>query len=329
MNGYRTLDGIDFNDLWYGGGVGIAHAVDQYQMVELPIISALAMPWSETVVKYAIGEKNGFQVLAPGVKPDRKMVTMAAMIPTVSKYGYGVGTDLDTLRRSTGREIALDINRPMAEDPENVFLRMLEVMLTDPGSLNAKYGWWNGAFSAEEKLAAPPKYQQNTFAAGHNHYYRSGATSPALTDITAAKQTIRHHGHKGRIASFINSAQRQALENMATTYGSVIRSPITEEVAVKGFDDTFTMLGVDWYVTEMVPAAYMLFVEAQQVESERPLVFYEPANMRGLQLHPGPSADYPLVEAFFDRWFGVKVARRGAGVAVQLATAGAYTNPTF
>lgn len=326
--GYRTLDGIDFNDLWYGGA-GIAAAVDQYIAVDLPIISALAMPWPEKIMKYAIGEKNGFQVLAPGVRPDRKLITMAAQIPTVTKYGYGVGTDLDTLRRSTGREVAIDLNRPMAEDPENVFLQMLKVMLTDPGTNNAGYGWWNGQFATEEKLTTPPRYQQNTFAAAHNHYYTSGAASIALPVITKAKQTIRHHGHKGRILCFLNSTERQALEDLASFTGNIIRSPISDKVAVEGFDDTFALVGTDFYVTEMMPASYLLFVEGQQGETERPLTFYEPENMRGLQLHPGPSADYPLIEAFFDRWFGVKVARRGAGAAVQITAAASYTNPTL
>src|SRR5687768_7520067 len=117
--GYRTMDGIDFNDIWYGGA-GISAAVDMYRRVDVPVIAGLATPWPETIMKYGISEKNGFQVLSPGQRPDRKLITIATQYPTVTKYGYGVGTDLDTLRRSTGREVLLDLNRPMLEDPENV-----------------------------------------------------------------------------------------------------------------------------------------------------------------------------------------------------------------
>ena len=100
--GYRTMDGIDLNDIWYGGA-GIQAAVDLYRSVELPVITSLAMPWPEQLMKYGISQKNGFQVLGPGQRPDRKTVDIATVYPTVTKYGYATGTDLDTLRRSAQR----------------------------------------------------------------------------------------------------------------------------------------------------------------------------------------------------------------------------------
>ncbi len=328
--GYRTMDGIDLNDIWYGGA-GIAAAVDLYRTVELPLITALAMPWPEQIMKYGISQKNGFQVLAPSERPNRKTVDLAAMYPVVNKYGYGVGTDLDTLQRSTGREVMIDQNRPMQEDPENVLMQFLQVMLSGPDAMssNSLFSYYNGQFAAEEKITAPPQYQQNVFTAGHSHYFaKSGAM--AATDFTDIKQTIREHGHKGNILAFLNAESVQALEDLASfTQSSIIRSPITDQVAVFGFNDVFSIWGITFHQTEMVPDHYVMFSETATAETGRPLVMYEPANMRGLRLHPGPMNDYPLIESFWDRWFGVKVLQRGAGAALYFGVSGTYATPTL
>jgi len=331
--GYRTMDGIDLNDIWYGGA-GIAAAVDMYRQAELPLITALALPWPENVMKYGISERNGFQVLSPGERPNRKLVDIATVYPVVKKYGYGVGTDLDTLQRSSGREIMLDMNRPMQEDPENVLTRFLEVMMSgqDAQSNNTKYSFYNQGFAAEEKITTPPRYQQQTFLSTHNHYLASATTATlVLKDLTALKKTIREHGHTGPLLGFINSDGVQKLEDLATfTSSSLVRSPITDQVAVQGFSDVFQLLGITFHVSELIPTGYILLVEGNQAETGRPLIMHEPANMRGLRLHPGPMNDYPLIESFWDRWFGVKVFQRGAGAALFFGShSGSYVTPTF
>jgi hypothetical protein len=327
--GYRTMDGVDLNDIWYGGA-GIQAAVDLYRSVELPLINALAMPWPEQIMKYGISEKNGFQVLAPSERPNRKTVDIASFYPTVTKYGYGVGTDLDTLQRSTGREVLIDQNRPMQEDPENVLLQFLQVMVSGPDAQtnNSLYSFYNGQFASEEKITAPPRYQSNTFSGAHTHYIaKSGGL--AATDFTDIKQTIREHGHKGSIMAFLNSTSVQALEDLASfTQAAIVRSPITDQVSVQGFNDVFTIWGITFHSTEMVPNNYIVFAESSQAETGRPLVMYEPANMKGLRLHPGPMNDYPLIESFWDRWFGVKVFQRGAGAVLQTGNA-TYATPSL
>lgn len=330
--GSVTLDGIDLNDIYYGGA-GIAAAVDMYRSLELPIIPALALQWPEQIIKYGLSERNGFQVLGPGQLPDRKFVELAAFTPTVKKYGYGVASDFDTLRRSTGREIMMAFNRPMKEDPENVFYRMLEKLLMNPGTNNVGYGLYNGQFSSEEKVTAPPQHGQHVFSTNHTHYLASATQQVfALTDVTRAKTHIKHHGNNGNIVAFINSTGVEDLENAASWQGTnITRSPVSDGVAINGFSTTFQLNGVVFHETEMMPDDYVLFCEASNADQfQRLLVMFEPANIRGLNMHPGLHSQYPIIDSSWDRWFGIKVMNRGAAVALYYgAHSGTYVNPTI
>jgi hypothetical protein len=332
--GYRTLDGIDFNQILYGPA-GLQPALDLYRSVDLPIIRALAMPWGERLYKYYLSEKNGFQRLGPVQRPDRKIVVEATMTPFVEKFGYGVGTDLDTLRRSTGQQVMADLARPMKEDPEHVLTQFISKMMTNPGTNNAGYGFYNGQFATEEKLTAPPNFRQRSFPSDHNHYLTSKtATDLAVEDFTAVKETIRHHGHNGALAGFLNANGVRVLEELAAfDNGSIIRSPISDQTAVLGFNDIFTIWGITFHSTEVVPDGYVLVVETNPSdETGRPLVLFEPDNIKGLNMYPGPNPNYPLIESYWDRWMGVKVFQRGAGVALQYSTpsvATVYDDPVF
>lgn len=326
--GYVTTDGIDFNEIYYDG---IVPAVDLYRRVEMPVIMSIVQPHPETIIKYGVSEKNGYQQLSLGERPNRKYVQEAALYPEVKKWGYGVGSDIDTMRRSTRRQIEMAVDRGFAEDGENVLLQLLKKLMKNPGTNNAEHGFYNGQFSTEEKITAPPSYQNNTFLAAHSHFVTTGSASlNALTPITAAKQTIRHHGNTGPLAAFINSQEVQALEDLANfTSTSIIRATLSDQVTLFGFTDNFTLLGVNWWATEMIPAGYILIVETSPVDQRRPVIQFEPANMRGLNLMPGVMNDYPIIESYFERWIGYRVLNRGAGVALQITASGTYTDPTF
>lgn len=332
-DGYRTFDQIDLNDIYYGDA-GIRAAADMYQPVVLPIIPALAMPSGEKITKYAISERNGFQAIGFGEVPNRKQVTMAAMYPVVAKYGYAVSTDRDTLLRSTGVEIMLDLERPMKEDPEHVFTRMVDKITTDPGAANAGYGLYNGQFAVEENLTAPPRFQQHTFTAGHTHYLCSDTPGQfKLLDVTAGKAHIRHHGNSGKLVGFLNSTMRQQLEDQASWQGTTVQvaNPLTDAVAIEGFQDIFRVAGVEFYVTEVMQDDYVVIAEAGQSPFGRLMVMYEPDNIKGLQYHPGPSGEYPIIDSSWDRWFGLKILNRGAAVVIDCRTGhnDVYMSPTY
>lgn len=326
--GYHTLDNIDLNEIWYAAQLAVT---DMYQKVELPIIDRLVRVVPPTITKYIVGERNGFQIIALDTKPTHQRVVEAAILPvTPEKHGYGIGSGLDTLRLSTGREVMNNIDRGFNEDPEHVLRQILKRMMVDPGTNNAGYGFWNGQFASEEKITAPPRYQMNTFQASHNHYYISATAAIQLPVITAAKQTIRHHGSRGKINCLVNSDMVRQFENLAEfTASSLIRSPVSDRVAVMGFEEEFDLLGVHFISTEMIPPDYLLFADLTEDEARRPVVQFEYPNLPGLRLMPGPMNDYPLVEAYLERFASWKVANRSAGVVVQIKASGSFDNPSF
>lgn len=323
--GFVTIDSVDLNELWYAAVQG----VDTYQEVQMPILSQLIRYHDMTLFKYGLSERNGYQIIGLDTRPDHRRVAEAAMYaPLPTKFAYGVGAGLDSIRLMTGRQIRMAIDRGFKEDPESMIRQILKVLMTDPGTNNAGYGLFNGQFAAEEKITAPPAYQMNTFAANHNHYYTAAAFT--LEVITAGKQTIRHHGAGGTIAGLVNSDMVRQFENLAAwTANPRIPTKISDMVAVLGIKDQWTQLGVEWFSTEMIPDDYILMVEVSGVEDQRPIVQFEPPNLRGLRLMPGPMNDYPIVESFFERFAGWKIWKRGAGVCIQITADPTYTSPSF
>jgi hypothetical protein len=195
---------------------------------------------------------------------------------------------------------------------------------------NAGYGLWNGQFSPEEKITAPPTYGQQVFPSSHTHYITSAVPNVfGLVDVIAMKETIKHHGNGGTLAVFINQNGVSDLEAAASWQStSIIRSPVSDLVAINGFSEVFQLNGAVFHVTEMMPDNYALMCETGTPDYGRLLVMFEPANIRGLNLHPGPNGQYPLITSSWDRWFGIKVMNRGGAVSLFYGNhSGVYVNP--
>lgn len=78
------------------------------------------------------------------------------------------------------------------------------------------------------------------------------------------------------------------------------------------------------------PGYLLCFATGGAANLQNPIGFRQHANpaLQGMRLVKGPSADYPLIESYYVRGFGVGILQRGAGAVLQVSASGTYTPPT-
>ena len=322
--GYFTTDNINYNDVWKKY---ILPGVDRYNRIDKVDLKAmLCSDNDETIKSVYVGNSGAMQELGETEKPDvRKMAT--GKFQGLTKYfGSGYGYTYLWLKDKSLQLITDLQANIMEQSRKNHRKQILSAMFTD--STN---GFWNGSFGSLEGLTTPPTYEQNTFGAGHTHYYGSNTTTITQAVISAARKHIVEHGNGGRLVGFINSDDEEDLVNLMSPTSSTVKvsNPITDKFAIDGYIDR--MFGVDWIRTEIIPAGYMLIVEVATTSANKVCKFNVPTNpsFRGLKIHPGSNPSWPILESFYTELCGAKVWDRGAGVSIQIHASTAYTDPTI
>jgi hypothetical protein len=329
QRGFTTTDGIDLNEILYGTVLPI---IDLYNAEEvLDLRSLLTVDGDESYFKFDASGKWKFQKLAEGEKPASRKKEYGKKQKDTEKYGLDIDYTFDWLMSdmSSSSEIASLASKAIDRDRALQTAIILETALQ-----SSTDGFWNGAYTADEKITTPPTWGTNTFTAAHTHYVASGSATLSLTDITAAKQTIKEQGFNGGVIGFANSDFMQKVEDLAgfniagASNQLLIQSPITDRVAVDGFRGR--LLGVDWIETEWMPDDYFMLIGSRNGQMQ-PIRFIQKKNpsAHGLLLMPGGyDPRYPIIDATYIHWLSAQVLWRGAGVVYQL-TAGAFTNPTI
>lgn len=322
--GFMTKDGIDYNEVWHG----LLPVVDRYnERDRTDIETLLANRNDESLKKYALKNSNGFKKLGEVEHPDRQKIAWGKLMKVTTKLGTAYGYDWEFLKDASAddiRKLQADI---LEQDREMIKSLLLETCLK-----SSTDGFYNAAFDTLEGIAAPPSYGQNTFAASHTHYITAGGTSVTLPVCTTIRQHIREHGAPSSLVGFISGTDEGNIVNaMAPTTSTVyVSNPITDKVAVDGFIGMFG--GINWIVTELMPAGYVLVVGTNPgVDNQKPATIIHPTNpsFRGLKLIEGSLPTYPLINSYYLHWAAAKVIHRGNGVACQLTASASYTDPTL
>ncbi|CAN5802010.1 hypothetical protein BH10ACT9_BH10ACT9_36490 [soil metagenome] len=216
---------------------------------------------------------------------------------------------------------------------------------------NQAVGLWAGDMK-------PPSHLGKTFAADHNHYLVSGATSVDSEDIEGLQNIVTEHGYgktqgsqllllcndveAEKIASyragvvsantkvakydFIPSSSAPAYLTDKTIVGSVAPGELSGLEVIGSY-------GRLWVVPHSaVPEGYLSVVASAGANSAaNPIGFrehYDEAH-RGLKLVPGNWQGYPLIESLGYAGFGCGTRHRGAAAVMQIKASGSYEVPTI
>lgn len=219
-------------------------------------------------------------------------------------------------------------------------------MFPEDGSLKVKTLLNNDGYTS-------PEWMQNTFDGTENHYVDLGAGTLDEPDLEQLAALLRDHGfgvspasggRGGRIEHWINSAEQADVEahtNFVAANDQIVID-INKEYAAGIDQDIY--IGYNKAsrgfirVVDYVPADYCLtFVTNSQpnagqqrarVNGFAPLRRRVPTTSSMVGIQRIDETQYPLVEAFWEDWFGFGVGERRTAAVGHLSGAG-YSVPTI
>jgi len=242
-------------------------------------------------------------------------------------------------------------NMALEADNRGVFLRVMSTLFNNTRRTN-KEGQTVYPFYSGVAGDLPPTYKLTTFADSHNHFTTAATmTAPALEALILL---LEEHGYTAangyNQVVLVNKQQGDLIRQFrSTANGGTGKFDFVPSNAVPTFLLPTTMVttgttppstyngltvigqyGDALIVQEdYIPAGYLVaIVTGGELSLSNPLAFREhpTASLRGLRLAKGRTPDYPLIDSFYVRGFGVGVRHRGAGAVMQI-TGGAYTIP--
>jgi len=333
--GYMTTDLVDLNTVYYKT---VVPSVDRYNNYDFyPFRETLCSTGDESYLRFPLNRIT-FAAVGEAEVPSASSLKWGRFKATTSKTGAAFGYTFDFLKDASTSQID-DIQTEIYNADRNAIMNNVLNACFDG---DTSRGFYNTYFDTEADMkaysneGAPPSYGQNTFTAAHTHYVPLGAVTITLTNITSAKHHLAEHGAVSKLVAFINSQEVEVFENLAgwnyaTTATYLFPNPIIDKTAIEGFQSRW--LGIDFFVTEAVPAGYVMIVDVGSGGGyNKPVKFIEPnnASFRGLKVIDGNTVkDYPIIDSYFLRWMGSKVFRRGAGIVLQATSDASYETPTL
>ncbi len=338
--GYLTRDGVDWNELWYGG---VLPATQMYNEDNVDFEGMFTSPISEAYINLHHRGSNNYQAMSDLSKPTQVQIVKGRIRPEPDIWGIGTGFSWRFLMRNTVPEV-MEVNSQLQfTDREFMRLQVLAPLLQTPSTSTNKWGLWDGNFKTDEGIATPPDFGVHNFTAAHTHYYTTGnpvASGILLEDLSVAKKHIREHGNFGTLFCIMSDLNVQQLELMALPIWDTTQhaNSLTEATIIGKFDNSVSqdvlrngfrgnLLGLSILQTAYMPDDYFIVAEEgvmgmfkQQIDNP---------SAQGLILFPGNEMpSYPIVESLQFRWHKMGVRDRGFAVAVQISTNANYTTPT-
>lgn len=253
---------------------------------------------------------------------------------------------------ATSAEIEAQDQSILTADSDNVFNKVMGTLFqnTNRSVTDSRTGVVYNVYAfANGDSWVPPSYNGNSFVGTHTHYRTSGAATVDSGDLDEIVADFKSHGYSqengSQIVIFVNPAQGDVVNGFRVANGAKADfipaqgarfcSPnqlVGDQPAatwagftVKGAYDEALIIE-----SSRIPAGYVAaLASGGSLVPSNPIMLREHSRLKGLQLVPGPSDAYPLLEWTWVRGFGTGVRHRLAGMVMQITTSGSYTAPSL
>lgn len=349
---YATIDGTDLNEMWRE----IAAMLGQWNNWRDTLLERLTYRTNNVLDTVGVpGSQVNFEKASEygqpvGIRGGAKRTRGY----TFDFYDIAVRYTWLFLAEADRAQIQQLNNSALEADNRLVFTKVMDALfdptnlvgMADSNITTNVYKFWN----ADGEV--PPAYKSTTFAGSHTHYLVSNTATVTSANVDAMQVHLNHHGtddrNGARLILMVNSQEGATIRGFARTsgakydflpsenYGGGVYLPANGGVIAKPGGVVPGEIGTygQFHVVEedYIPAGYMLALGSGGPNNlNNPIGIREHQNpaLRGLKIIPGREREYPLVDSFYRRGFGVGVRQRGAGVIMQVKASGTYDIPTL
>ncbi|MBE5448386.1 hypothetical protein [Mycobacteroides abscessus] len=352
----ELADGTDINELW----TDAIAALGLYNGERTTIASLLSFKTTNAsdVVPQSIGTSSFERATEHGLPKSAGTPADALLLGyTFDDYDLRTAFSWKFLRSADRRAVDAVINGVMESDNKLVTGTILR-RLFDPTEGATEFGARVFGLYTGNDGVTPPPYLGNQFPSNTNHYLPTQNATIDSQDIEDAMNLIRVKGYGldslSQLLILANPVESELIQTWRSGKESrsggplarhsfipsvkappylqpenIVGQPISGEYYGR---EVLGSYGPAWLLeTSFVPAGYVAVIASGGPNSERNVVgMRELPNTayQGLRTIPGNFPGYPLIDAFYQRSFGVGVRQRGAAVCLQVTAGSTYTAPT-
>jgi hypothetical protein len=348
----KTLDGQPLNDIW-GEFQQTLAILNERRATLTSFLSFFTTRTADAVAQSIAGDE--FERASEFGEPVSLRAPSKHLILGYPFYDYDLATRFTWkfLRDADVRQVEAVHANALASDNKLITTSILRRLLDPTAGMNddgrTVYGLWNNDGTV------PPSYLFNTFAGTHNHYMVSNAAEVVGSDIDDLYKNVEEHGYldnpSAKAILFVSPLMMQKISRVRVdnadqpAYDFIPSLGAPPWIAQENIINPDGQAPADWqglkiegsygpvWITTsgFMPNNYMLLVATGGPGSPlNPVGFREhiTPGYQGLRLLPG-ARNYPLVDSFYSRGFGVGVRHRGAAAVMQIKASGTYDIPSL
>jgi len=349
-----TVDGQDLNEMWSEFQAVLALQNDKQS--SLASLFTFPTTLASELVAQSFGGDDFEEASQYGVPKGLRSDVDTVKVGYPHKwYDKGTRFTWKFLATASAAQVQSIHAAALAADNRLVFKKIMERVFKKTTTANEDgtevFGFWNGTDGAP-----PMSPDGDTFDVAHNHYLTSGAAAVVSGDVDDIVDTVAHHGfglrqNGDRIIVLVNPEEANVIAGFRVADGARFDSIPAEDApafvtaqTIEGDRPPGTFNGLTvkcgygdaWVVEDrQIPAGYMVALATGGPNSDRnPLGFRQSvqSDLQGLMQLPGGSPmaqNYPLIDSYYTRGFGVGVRQRGAGAVMQITANPTYTAPSL